>query len=446
MGALTDYVTLTITRASVGLTRAGFGTALILTPNALWTTERTRTYADMSAVVVDFPVTSSPEYLAASAAFAQNPAPTKLKFGRLALKPTMVQTLDVVTVSNTHVYQVKVKGCSAAGVGVTPTTVSFTSDSTATDGEICVGLVTALNAVVNKCYTAVGVVSPITLTATAAGDWFSLEVVDVTDLKVKTTHVDPGVATDLNAIKNVDSDFYVVYNLFNSGPMATAIAGWVQTAKKTFICDTNTTESIITAVTNGDLLDGLKTLAYTRTLGFYHQAPNQFAGAALMGRCLPILPGGETWALKSLEGIAATPLTGTHKTNLQARNANGIESIGNVAVTFDGKVSSGEYYDVTRFMDWFENTAATRIFNALIAEDKTAFNDEGIAKIGAELRGALKEGVAAGGFNSDWTVTLPKLSDIPTADKTARTLNGVKFKATLAGAIHKVNVVGNVTA
>lgn len=446
MGALTDYVTLTISKASVGLTRAGFGTALILTPNVAWA-ERTRTYNDFDDVIVDFPTTTSPEYLAAQAVFAQTPAPTKIKFGRLANKPTMVQTIDVVTVRNSHTYQIKVKGCSAAGVGVTSTTVEYTSDADATDGEIATNLVTALNAVANKCYTASGTTSPITVTATAAGDWFSLEIVDVTDLKVKTTHADPGVATDLAAIKLADPDFYTVYNLYNSEAMANAIASWVESNKKTFICDTNVTEAIITATGNNELLDDLKTGAYTRTLGFYHHAPNEFAGAALLGRCLPINPGGETWALKTLAGVTASPLTATHKTNLQARNANGYEPIGQVGVTFDGKVASGEFFDVTRFLDWFENTAATRIFNALTAEDKNPYSDEGISKIGGELRSAVKEGIAAGGFDeTGWSVTVPKKADVPLADRQARTLTGVKFKAVLTGAVHKVTIIGTVSA
>ncbi len=447
MGTLNDYVTLTISRASVGLTRAGFGTALVLTPNVSWA-ERTRTYNDLSAVAADFTNTSSPEYLAAVALFSQTPSPTKIKFGRRALKPTMVQTLDVVTVRNSYKYQVKVKGCSAAGTAVTATTVEFTSDSSATDAEIAAGLVTALNAVVNKNYTAAGAASPITLTATAAGDWFSLEVVSVDDLKVKMTHADPGVATDLTAIQNADNDFYTVYNMWNSELEGGALAAWVQTAKKTYVADSNVTEAAITAVGNGEFLNDLKTLGYTRTLGFYHHAPDQMAGAALMGRCLPLPPGSETWALKTLTGVTTSPLTGTHKTNLQARNANGYESIGSVGVTFDGKVGSGEYFDVIRFLDWFENVAATRIFNALIAEDKKPYTEEGIASIGSELRGAIKEGIAAGGIDGsqDWTVTLPKLADISSSDKTARTLNGVKFKFVLAGALHKVVVVGNVTA
>jgi hypothetical protein len=454
MGALTDYVTLTITRASVGLTRAGFGTALILTPNVSWA-ERTRTYNDFDDVIADFPVTSSPEYLAAQALFSQTPSPTKVKFGRLALKPTMVQTLHVVTVRNSYTYQLKVKGCAADGTGLTDTTVEYTSDASATDGEICAGLVAALNAVLEDDgvttqtqYTATGASSPITITSTAAGDWLSIEVVNVDDLKVKQTTADPGYATDLAAIKNADNDFYVVYNFYNSDATVDAIGDWVEANKKIFICDTNCTESIITTTGNGDILDDLKTSAYTRTLGFYHQAPDQMAGAALMGRCLPIMPGGETWALKTLSTVTTSSLTATHKTNLQARNANGYESIGSVGVTFDGKVGSGEFLDVIRFLDWFENTCATRIFNALIAEDKKAYTEEGIASIGSEVRGAIKEGIAAQGIdgNQDWSVTLPKMADIPSADKTSRTLNGVKFKFVLSGAIHKVNVVGNVTA
>lgn len=441
MGVLTDYVSLTITRASVGVTRAGFGTALILTPNVAWA-ERTRTYNDFSAVVEDFPTTTSPEYLAAQSIFSQSPAPTRIKFGRLALKPTLVYQVSVVTVRNSHTYQINVKG-----QGVTPTTVEYTSDSDALDAEIAAGLVTALNAVVGKNYTATGTASPISITATNPGDWFSIEIVDVSDLKAKCTHVDPGVATDLAAIQLADPDFYTVYNLYNSELMAASIAAWVESNKKTYICDTNVTEAIITAAGNGDLLDDLEALAYTRTYGFYHHAPDQFAGAALLGRCLPTTPGAETWALKTLAGVTASPLTATHKSNLQARNANGYESIGNVGITFDGKVASGEYFDVIRFLDWFENTAATRIFNALIAEDKTPFTDEGISKVGSELRGAIKEGVAAGGFNGDdWAVTLPKRADVPLADRQARTLTGVKFRATLAGAIHKVLVIGTVSA
>lgn len=448
MGALTDYVTLTISKASVGLTRAGFGTALILTPNVAWA-ERTRTYNDFDDVIADFPVTTSPEYLAAQAVFAQSPAPTKIKFGRLALKPTMVQTIHVVTVRNSHTYQIRVKGNHAAGTpAIAETLVEFTSDANATDGEIVAGLVSALNGVANKCWTAAGAASPITVTATLPGDWFSLEVIAVDDLKVKMTHADPGVATDLAAIKVADPDFYTVYNLFNSEAMAGAIAAWVESNKKTFICDTNVTEAVITATGNNELLDDLKTQAYTRTLGFYHHDPSEFAGAALLGKCLPYAPGSETWALKTLAGISASPLTATHKTNLQARNANGYESIGSVNITFDGKVGSGEFFDVTRFLDWFENTAATRIFNALIAEGKKAYTGDGMASIGSELRGAIKEGITQGGIdgNQDWTITIPKIEDVPSADKLARTLNGVKFKFVLAGAIHKVNVLGNVTA
>lgn len=444
MGVLSDYVSMTISKTSVGLTRAGFGTALILTPNVSWT-ERTRTYTSFDGVIADFPTTTSAEYLAAQAMFSQTPAPTKIKFGRLALKPTLVYQLSAISPTSniTYKYQVLVKG-----KGVTPTTVEFTSDGTPTDAEYAAGMVTALNAVVGKNYTATGASSPISITGTNPGDWFSIEVVDVNTQKVKMTHADPGVATDLAAIKLADGDFYTVYNLFNSELMAGAIASWVESNKKTFMCDTNVTEAVITATGNGELLDDLKTGAFTRSYGFYHQAPNEFAGAALLGRCMPTTPGSETWALKTLAGVTITQLTATHKTNLQARNANGYEGIGSVGVTFDGKVGSGEYFDVTRFLDWFENTAATRVFNALIAEDKDPYTEPGMAKIGSEVRGAIKEGIAAGGIDGDqvWSVTVPKIADVTTADKTARKLTGVKFKFVLAGAIQSVTILGNVTA
>ena len=45
-----------------------------------------------------------------------------------------------------------------------------------------------------------------------------------------------------------------------------------------------------------------------------------------------------------------------------------------------------------------------------------------------------------------FTVTAPAVADVSAGDKTARTLPDVDFDATLAGAIHKVEISGTVSA
>lgn len=145
---ISDTVSLDIIEDTVGVSRAGFGTPLLLSYTADFA-ERVRTYNSLADVAEDFPTTSSFEYLAASILFSQSPKPRQFKIGRGALAPTQVATVEVSTVRNSHPYTIGVKG-----EGVTDTSISSTSGASATKAAIHDALVTALNAVVGKNFTA----------------------------------------------------------------------------------------------------------------------------------------------------------------------------------------------------------------------------------------------------------------------------------------------------
>lgn len=147
MSTLSDHVQLTIVKNTVGISAAGFGTPLILSHSATWV-ERTRTYGSMLDVVADWAV-GTPEYGAANALFAQSPCPQQIKIGRAALKPTQQYAIGAIQAINSDPYSINV-----VGPGITTSTATYTSDSTATTQEIHNGLVTALNAVTGKNYTA----------------------------------------------------------------------------------------------------------------------------------------------------------------------------------------------------------------------------------------------------------------------------------------------------
>lgn len=448
MGQLSDYVSITITQNSVGITRAGFGVPMVLSASATWATDLIRFYGDLNSVATDFPITTSagPEYLAAQALFGQSPAPSSIAIGKSGNKPTLVYQLTALTpttfLNTTYLINV-------VGTGFVSTQVTFTSDGTPTDAEWAAGVVAALNAVPGKNFTASGAASPVSVTANAAGNWFSIEVVNVNLMKVKATHADPGVAADLIAIANQNANFYAVYTTFNSKPYSVAVAGWVETQiAKIYLCESNDTESILTATGNAELLDSIFTSAYTRTGGFYHPAPNQMAAAALLGRCLPIDPGGVSFFGKPLAGITPVALTGTMRTNLVARRASSYESVSGIGVSFGGQVGSAVtgYIDVRRNLDWLQDDMTKGVFGAIVANNIVPYTDAGIAIIETEVRAsvrrAIDKGIIAAGTEA---FVIPLVANVAPSDKTARQLTNVKFSGTLQGAIHKVALVGTVS-
>lgn len=440
--ALIDHVTITISADSVGLARLGFGIPLIVSHSATWA-ERVRSYTSIAGVAVDFPVTTSPEHLAATALFSQNPKPAKIKIGRAALDPTQVYEITP-TAANSTPYVITV-----AGEGVTTTTVTFTSDATATVAEITAGLTSLLNGVVGKNFTAVDNVTSITITGTTAADWFSIAVGNPALLKNEQTHVDPGIATDLTAISLEDNDWYCLLTNFNSNAMVLAAATYIETQKKIYIFDVPETEAVTTAVGNSDTLDDLATLNRARTAGIYHPSPVSMNAAAWAGKSLPLDPGSITWKFQTLSGVpVVTPtLTSTQRTNLLAREGNLFEAVNGANIMSEGTTADGDFIDVQRGLDFLEDDMAKRVFEVLANAPKVPFTDFGIALIESEMRASLRTAVNQGILSSDPKpeVTVPKTADISTANKTARTLPDMKFTGTLAGAIHKVILTGVVS-
>ena len=86
----------------------------------------------------------------------------------------------------------------------------------------------------------------------------------------------------------------------------------------------------------------------------------------------------------------------------------------------------------------------TAVLSVLRSSNKIPFTDDGIDTVGNALRGALRADVTDGIY-STFTVTTPAASAVSSADKAARSLTGVTFTATLAGAIHLTTITGTVS-
>lgn len=441
MGSLTNYVDLSITANSAGVKRKGFGVPLIVTHKALFA-DLYRKYSRLADMVTDGFATDSPEYLAVQAIMSQQPSVKEVAIGRCPTAPTQSYDLTITAADNA-VYQVLVRG-----EGVTATVVEHTAGVGDTAIDIAAALVADLNTVVGKNFTATdNADGTITVTGDAAGDWFSLAVNKASLIGVEQAHADPGLSAELTAINQENSNWYGVYTLFNSSAYVLATAAWVESNKKIYIAEVNETDAILAAAGGGDTLDSIKTSAYARVSGWYYPEPAQMFGAGLLGRCLSIEPGGESWALKQLKGVDPVNLTDTQRSNLIDKNANSYEEVAGKNVSFYGTTGDGDFIDIQRGIDWLDDDMSKSVFEALIAVDKIPYTDAGISAIEGAIRGSLKRAVTRSILKNDPepSVNVPLVADVPTADRQARLLPNIDFDGEFAGAVHKVKLRGTLS-
>ncbi len=435
--ALSDIVTVTITSESAAVTQEGFGMPIILAPDTPGGfTERVRFYTSLTGIGVDFATTTA-TYKMASAIFSQSPRPPTIAVGRLANKPTQRWAVTP-TASNSTLYQMRVNG----------TLVEFTSDASATVTEIIAGLKAAIDALALGI-TVSDQTTYMRIVANTAGAFFSVEVLDTSLLAIEQDHADPGLAADLAAIALEDSSWYGMLFGFGSKACIDAISDFAEANKKLYFAQTQ--DSAVITLSNGADTGGSQTIAGLlkadtkfRTALIYNAKTDAFADCAWAGVCLPLDPGSETWAFKTLAGVSVSTLTATHRTNALAKYCNIYETIAGVNVTNKGTVSGNEWIDFIRFRDWLEARMSEGIFAALAASKKIPYTDAGIAVIEGIVRSWLQAGVAVGGLAADPApeVTVPRAADVSSTDKSNRVLNNVKFDAVAAGAIQAVNISG----
>src|SRR6266498_536393 len=134
---LSDVVDVQISASTGGLTLPGFGTPLILGGYSKAWAERVRYYSDLTSLSADF-VSTTPEYKAGAALFAQTPRPTRVAVGRGVLAPTQKWTITPAAGLPAAVTVYKVTVGAA--------TYSFSSDTSPTASEIVAGLTPLINA------------------------------------------------------------------------------------------------------------------------------------------------------------------------------------------------------------------------------------------------------------------------------------------------------------
>lgn len=442
--SLADIVLITITKETQSPTRAGFGTPLILavvTPFGAGTT--VREYTDLKGLLADGFVATDPAHLAAAAVFSQSPRPPTVKIANRLLTHTQKFTITVDNVINDAEYKIQI-GSLGTVAGLQDAT--FTSDATATADEITAGLKAAIDALGVGFTVTDNMDSSLTLEVASPGDLRDVIVDRGGNLSVFDVTLDPGIATDLAAVEAIDDDWFGL-TIDSQSPLEVAAAAvFIEARKKIFGVSLYDSDVTDTGVSN-DVLSLLQAASYARTYPIYHPLRLSYPAAAWMGVVFPKDPGSATWAFKTLVGIIVDPLTTTDQNTIQGKGGNVYVTIGGLNITLNGIMAGGEFIDITRGIDWLQSRMEERIFGVLVNADKIPFTDAGVATIEKEVRAQLTEAITAGfiAAEPEPVVTVPKVSTVSDANKTARLLPDVDFEATLAGAIHKVVITGRVT-
>lgn len=444
MSQLNNIVQVTISRETIQITRANFGTPAIISEFAATKTtttfDRYRDYANLTEMTDDGWLTTDKEYIRASKIFSQDPRPDKVMVGRKKPDSEAVETwtaaLTAIQTQNTDWYAFTIDSTQSATTTfdadfITGNLIDFTINGTA--------------------------VTQVPFNSTNAQTYTDIETQIETDITNSIVTVDAVLRTVKVEIEggDVNTQSVVVTGGASQATGTTAFlteddikeaAAWAETQKKIYFVTSN--DADIPTSSTSDLFSDLEAFNYDRTAMQYHPdltTSDQFFSEGWLGVMLPKDPGSATWKFKNISGITSYNLTSSERGFVLGKNGNIYTETAGVDITEEGVVASGEYIDIIRGIDWLEAIIAENIYSTLVNVDKIPFTNEGIASIEGLLRESLDEAVRAGLIADDYVTTVPKVADISTANKLARTLPDVEFTATLQGAIHKVEIQGTVS-
>jgi hypothetical protein len=451
--SLDQIVQIQIDRNTTMPTAMGFGTPLLLGsfPSSVFP-ERVRTFSSLQDLLDVGLKSFDPVYIMASDMLAQNPTVTEFKVGRRTHYPTQTITLTPTDFTVGKVYTVTVRGhnnATRASRVETTNTATYTVVGGDTATTVCNGLRTSFGSQTgdfSDTGSATLILTALNTHATVDGEVFGVETSSGFTISDGTSN--PGIETDLAEIAAEDNDWYGLCIDSNSAAEIQAAATWVASNKKIFVAQTQDTPVASTSAVSDttSLAYLLKAGNQERTMLFYHKNNRDYVSAGMLGRALPEDAGSITYAYKQLGNVTANVLTTNEQTNLRDKSVNFYNTVAGVNVTRWGTTmsSGGEYMDVINGSDWLAARIQERVYALLIQNDKLPFTDAGIQAVRSEILAQLQQGIARNFIAADPepTCTVPRASEVAVADKAARLLTGVTFRATLAGAIHKTEIVG----
>lgn len=429
---ISEVVNVSVSIQNAGVTRQGFGTALIAAYHTLFA-DRVRTYSQLSEMIADGFTVNHPAYKAAAKLIGQNPRVRNFKIGKRVLPPTQKHRFTPTDTTVGRVYSITFT--SPAGV---VSTATYTVQNADTLTLITTGLVAAVNALA-IAVTVTNNTTNFDVQANTAGALWDIDVND-SPLTVKNSTTDPGIATDLAAIALADNDWYGLALDSNGALEVAAAAAWVESNEK--IAAFDTIDSDTGTSSTSDIMSTVKTASYKRSLVIRAKNALSYAGAAALGVNFPTDPGKATLAYKTLSGVSVPNLNTTERGYIKGKNGNFLTTMGGVNVLLFGKCGSG-YFDDQRMIDCLTARLRENLFALLVNNPKLPFSDASIDLVKGEVLATISRFQPYAILTTPApTVTFPKASEVSAVDKGNRLLPDGEFTATIAGAIHEIEITG----
>ena len=422
-----DDVSVTISVGDTKIKAAGFGVPLILPEDTHSVfVDRTKEYANIAAVLIDFAVTTK-TYKAANALFAQTTKRGKsidtVKIGRVdAGDADVTSTLGAIILKDADWYELtyesKVKAdiLLAAAFIETQTKIYIFSVE---DADVLTSATTDVMSTIQALsYDRTGLL------------WNHQGGVDVTGTSIT-------VASFVATVTEVAHGLLVNDPVTISGAAGTDLNG--NKIVETVVDVDNWTFT----TTEGDGPDA-------NNLAIDYFAKYVFGDGGWCGQTLPEDPGTLTWKFQTISGLIATPTTlmdSSEKALAEGKNANVYIKNAGVSHTREGIMASGRFIDVQRGVDWLDARLEEAVFAELINLQKIPYTNAGLTIIESAMRGILNDAVQKTVINpiSDteaYTIVIPKVSDIATADRQNRLFPDIKFSALVGNAVHGVRMLG----
>ena len=272
-----------------------------------------------------------------------------------------------------------------------------------------------------------------------------------------------------NAITSVmdaresDDDWYFLLDTDSESKHVVAMARYFETISKLYFYQTSEPNALNStdADDTTSAVKQLKALSLDRSVGLAGldaASLGQFKPAAWLANRAVAVPGASTWKFKTARGVTPDAFSTQQLINLAAKNANVYVALGRTGINVfqEGVVSSGEFIDIMRGTDALSGRITQLIATLFTQSEKVPYTDGGLDLVGLQLEQALAEYVTIGllvgpdvldanGDSLGPVVTVPTRAETTAADRAAREVRNITFRANYAGAVHKVTIQGTVS-
>ncbi len=233
---------------------------------------------------------------------------------------------------------------------------------------------------------------------------------------------------------HLEEDWFFLTCTKNSNEVITALSEWIEKHQKMYF----------TTIQDLELPSQIEA---ENTVVMYHDNVDAYASEGLAAYLSTQVVGSFTAKFKHIEGVEGATIT---KEQLKKLHDDGgfsyVKKKGKLQ-TSEGKTTSGEYIDVVMGSIFIKTRMEFEEAMLAYNNKKIGYSNKGIAQLVDVAKRVLDEATENGiilneGDKGVYSIEYTTREDTPLEDRMNRQYNGIKWKATLDGAIHGGNIDG----